>query len=1003
MQSVEKTIRLLKDKIVTEKIGVEGVYTKETSYKKGSDLPAFDGSWQPFASGQGWGETRDTHRWFYADIALPKHLKGKAVRLCVQTDKTGWDAENPQFLAYIDGECKQGLDLNHTHLRVPNKEKFTLHLYAYSGTPSPHGNNGKFASTLEIAFESIDEETQGLYYDLRVPYEIACYLETDSEEYAILLEILQNACNTVRFSPEEYARSVQNARAYLQENLYAKKWHKDNPKIACIGHTHIDIAWMWTVAQAREKAQRSFATEVDLLKHNDDFYFTSSQPYLYQAVKEEAPALYEEIRALVAQGKWEAEGAAWLEFDCNVPCGESLVRQILYGKRFFKEEFGVESKILWLPDVFGYSGALPQILKKSGVDTFVTSKISWNDTNRLPNDIFRWKGIDGSEVLGYFISTTPKRRGLPVICGTGYVSVASPAEVAGTYERFEPKRLANELICCFGHGDGGGGVTQEMIEKVRRMTKGLPGCPTTEMKTVTQTLKDMRAKNEGKPLPIWRGELYLEFHRGTYTTRAWNKKYNRLCEELLKKAEWLYTMAFVNNGTPYPKETFERLWKVVLLNQFHDILPGSSIREVYEVTDAEYAQTVDELQGMIAKAEREIARLAGKDEIVAFNPASVAFGETIVDGETRFLQVPQKGYKAFPKEKKQKSGVRFLENSLENEWYRVAFNEFGQIQTLIYKPKNRNALKDGALGNALTAYEDIPAEYDAWNIDKDYMNKSTLIDDLISKEQVESGGKRGLKFRWRYGKSEIVQTVWLHSDIDRIDFETEVDWQAEHILLKTLFPLSVNTDEAVFEIQYGTQSRSTHDNTSWEQAQFEVPAQRYAYMKEKSFGVALLNDCKYGYSAKDGLLTLSLLRSTNYPCPNADRGKHSFTYSVYCGNEDFETEVLKHAESINKPITAVCGESETGALKEYSFLSCDKENIVIDAVKVAENGKDIIVRLYEATNETCECSLRFGFHMKKAWSCDLLENTEREISTDGNGVRLKVKPFEIITLKLEIV
>ena len=992
MQKVEKTVRLIQERIILERIKINGLYKKDCAYKKGSEIPALDDTWQAFENGGHWGEKRDTHCWFFVPVCVPKNLPRENTRISVKTDKSGWDAENPQFLAYIDGKCVQGLDLNHTDIRLPEQDEFTLHLYAYSGTPACDGNNDKFASTLEVAFEIVDTETEGLYYDMSVPMDIAKYLETDSLEYAELCRILNEACQLLRFSEngDGYMQSVQKARRYLAETLYNKQWHGEDPKIACIGHTHIDIAWKWTVAQAREKAQRSFATEVALLNKNDDFRFTSSQAYLYQAVKEECPQLYEDIRRLVADGKWEAEGAAWLEFDANVPCGESLVRQIFYGKKFFKDEFGVDSKVLWLPDVFGYSASLPQILKKAGVDKFVTSKISWNDTNRLPNDMFTWQGIDGSEVLAYFISTTPKRRGLPVICGTGYVSVASPAEIAGTYERFNPKSIADELLCCFGHGDGGGGVTQAMIERVRRMSNGLPGCPTTEMKTVTQAFEDMLQKNQGKALPSWVGELYLEFHRGTYTTRASNKKYNRLCEELLKKAEWLYTLAFVRYGERYPQERFERLWKGVLLNQFHDILPGSSIREVYEDTDREYAEIVNELEEMIAQVEKKIAAETPENETVVFNPTSLT-----VDG------VPPKGYKAVGvATSPEQTRVRIQDNTLENEWYKVVFNAVGQIVELTYKPQNRSVLKAGETA-VLMAYEDNPLEYDAWNIDADCFDKGSAIADLHNVQTVRERNRGGYQFRWQYGNSTIEQTVWLYEGLDRIDFQTTVDWQAEHILLKALFPVAVNTDRAVYEIQFGTVSRSTHNNPSWDTAQFEVPAQRFAYLKENGFGVALLNDCKYGYSAKNNVLGLSLLRSSADPFRWADKGKHSFSYSLYCGNEHFETEVLKHAEKINKPLTSRQGCAKTGKLDAYSLVACDEENIVIDTVKVAENGKDIVVRLYEATNKRTECSLRFGFAVKGVYKASLLEEKEEGLSFDENGVCLKILPFEIVTLVLE--
>ena len=989
----KKLLEEIKARSVVSERKIDAIYYKETEYKKGNECAVFDETWQPFPLGGKWGEFRDTHFWFYFRVSVPEAIPGREFRLRVSTGKSGWDGENPQFLAYVNGKCMQGLDINHTFLYVESGKEAEIYLYAYSGTPSASGKNDKFASELSVSLIEIDREYEELYFDVEVPVGITEYSADDSSEYVFLSGLIEKVSEYVQLYGDD---GKKLARDFLQNELYGKKWRSFDTEIACIGHTHIDIAWMWTVLQAREKVQRSFATELSLIERNDDFRFTSSQAYLYNAVKEEAPDLYERIKKEIALKNWEAEGAAWVEFDSNVPCGESLIRQVFYGKKFFREEFGAESKVMWLPDVFGYSAALPQILVRSGVEKFVTAKISWNDTNRLPNDTFMWKGIDGTEILTHFICTTPKRKGLPVIDGTGYVSKATPAEIAGTYERFRPKSIAKELICCYGFGDGGGGVTEDMIKRIRRMKNGLPGCPPAKMTTVTETFRAMEEKLKGAELPVWKGELYLEFHRGTYTTRADNKKYNRQCERLLKQAEILCTADHIINGTAYPQNKLESLWKQVLLNQFHDILPGSSIREVYDVTDAEYKTISAELSALINDAKKRVAPKVKIDEHIVFN--MTGFIRSGAVNGIMAENVPPYGYKTVKKTDPVNS-VTAKGDILENSFYRIRFGKNGQIEEFIYKPLDRSVL-NGANGNVLTAYKDIPAEYDAWNIDKDYINYGSEIIDLKDRKIITSGGKTGFEFRWKFGNSEIKQSVVMDDGV-RVDFITEVDWHEKHVLLKALFPIAVNTDKARYEIQFGNLERTTHNNTSWDSAQFEVPAQRYAFLKENGFGFALLNDCKYGYCAKGNVLGLSLLRSPDYPCRGADEGKHEFVYSVMCGAENFENEVFREAEFLNSPLTDF--ESGTAkAAKEFSLIRSDKENVAVSAFKMADNGNGIIIRVYETIGKTTDLVLTTCFEIGEAYITNLEEKIEARIGIEHNKIKTRIRPYEIITFLLRL-
>ena len=477
-RKVNTLVEKIRPCIVETSIAISSIHYMPCGYKKNNVLPAKE-EMTPFdPSKDTWGDARDSHGWFRLEVDVPEALRGREIELSVRTELEGWDAVNPQFLVYVNGVMTQGMDTNHTTVPLEGADHYVIHLYGYSG---PQTSHLRFFADIRV----IRSEVRKLYYDLEVPLRLFDYLEDDSYEYAQILTYLDHAVtllNMLVLPSEEFLASVKEASAYIQKEFYGKFCRKNEITAVCIGHTHIDIAWLWTVAQTREKAQRSFATVINLMKRYPEYKFMSSQAYLYKAVKEEAPELYEEIKKMIAAGRWEVEGAMWVEADCNLSSGESLVRQVMHGKQFFKDEFGVDSHVLWLPDVFGYSAALPQILRKSGVDWFVTSKISWNDTNQMPCDIFSWRGIDGTEINSYFMTAQPKVRGQKPVRGTFYTPDTLPATLAGTYERMQQKALTNEAIVTFGFGDGGGGPTADQLEILRRAERGIPGTNHSEIR-----------------------------------------------------------------------------------------------------------------------------------------------------------------------------------------------------------------------------------------------------------------------------------------------------------------------------------------------------------------------------------------------------------------------------------------------------------------------------------------------------------------------------------------
>jgi len=503
--------------------------------------------------------------------------------------------------------------------------RYRIVLSAYTGDQN---FNLKFQAALKV----LDRRTEDYYYDLSVPYEVACLLQEDDQAYIQIITSLNESLNLLDFrkeGSEEYYASMENARLYLQREFYDKYCGEANtPVVYCVGHTHIDCAWMWTLKVTEDKAVRSFSTVLELMRRYPEYRFMSSQPQLYKYVKKNAPEIYEQIRERVREGRWEPEGGMFVEADCNLASGESLIRQLLYGQRFFEEEFGVKNRILWLPDVFGYSAALPQIMKKCGLEYFMTTKINWSEFNKMPCDTFWWEGIDGTRVLTHFIPTRDYNKETggsnKSKYFTTYNGYINPSQVKGSWARYSQKYLNQEVLMAFGYGDGGGGPTADMLESQRRLAKGIPGCPPrTRMSTAGeffQTLEE--SAGDGKYMPSWVGELYLEYHRGTYTSMGRNKRYNRKSEFALENAESFGVMSSLLAGEEYPREILDECWEAVMRNQFHDILPGSSIKEVYDDSKEEYEAVLKAGEQMISRELEAVADRIGTEAgtVVVFNP-----------------------------------------------------------------------------------------------------------------------------------------------------------------------------------------------------------------------------------------------------------------------------------------------------------------------------------------------------------------------------------------------
>ena len=1006
---IEDRIRVFLEELerLIVKTGVpqNGFLYKECGYKSGNELPQIDGTFREFVTYKDrWAGECDKHAWFYKKVTVPESFAEGEAELSIASDATvGWADVNPQFIAYVNGKLVQGIDKNHREIFLDGPGTYEIYLYAYTGSVFPE--HVDFIATLRL----VDKKIKKLYYDLKVPFEILEFEDENSRNYFEIKKHINNAVNLIDMRnpySEEFYSSIERAEEYIQNEFYGKYCREGEIHAICIGHTHIDVAWEWTLAQTREKTLRSFSTVLALMKKYPEYKFMSSQPQLYKFLMEESPELYEEVKEMVKQGRWEVEGGMWVEADCNLSSGESLVRQFLYGKRFMQKEFGVESKILWLPDVFGYSAALPQIMKKCGIDKFITSKIGWNESNKMPYDAFMWHGIDNTEIFTYFMTAQDKVRGQEPATNVTYNAKLNANQLRGAYDRFQQKELYDDVLITFGFGDGGGGPTAKDLEMYDRLKTGIPGTSTAVMGYAGDFLEDVKTKTENNPhMPHWNGELYLEFHRGTYTSQAKNKKYNRTSEFMFEKAETISLINEYLTGAAYPKEKMQAAWETILLNQFHDIIPGSSIHEVYEVSHEQYRDIQLTGTEIIENALEKLADgVCADNGVLVYNPNSFVSSSAVKfgDGYIYAENIPPKGYKVIVPEE-EKSRIMLSNNTVENKFFKLSLDENGNFSSIFDKRNNREVLKKGAKGNVFTVYEDYPREYDNWEISSYYTEKHWDITDLQSVEPVYEGERAGLRITRKYNQSIIVQTIFVYEHIDKIDFDTFIDWKESHLVLKTAFPVDVNTNKATYDIQFGSVERPTHKNTSWDAARFEVCAHKYCDLSEYGYGVSLLNDCKYGHAIHDGVMTLTLLKCGTFPDPLADKCEHKFTYSLYPHSNDYrEAGTIQKAYELNVPMTAVKVSENKGTLPcEFSLLSADAENIIFETAKQAEDSEDIILRGYECFNKRTDVTLTFGLPVKSAYICDMLENEETEIPVTDGKISISFKPFEIITVKLK--
>jgi alpha-mannosidase len=988
--------------------------------------------WQEVPAHTYWGGA-DFHFVLENTFAVPPNFDPDSPAALFLPLGDAGDFSHPEALAFIDGVPYAGADRHHQEiLLAPAHRDGRAHQLTLEGwTGRLQGGSGAQLLMGDCAVTQIDAPTREFVAAARTALQTADLLAETEPAKARLYNALDAAFKVLDtrepFGKAFYA-SVPEALRVLRAGIVRAGPPLD-ADIVAVGHAHIDVAWLWPLAQTRRKARHTFYNVLRLMEHFPDFHFTQSQPQLYDFVRRDDPALFRQIQGRVAEGRWEPIGGSWVEMDCNVTGPESLARQFLLGRTFFREHFGADATapVLWLPDVFGYAWSLPQLIKQAGLDYFFTIKIGWNQVNDFPYDSFWWQGLDGTQVLTHFSTTpgAPWDGGSPDLydCAT-YNAHLDAFAALGSWVKLKHKESQRTMLMSYGYGNGGGGPTREMNENAREL-QTFPAQPRVQQGTVRDFFQRLEEES-GDDLPTWNGELYLEVHRGTYTTQGRTKRANRKSEFLLHDAEFLAAWAaLLDPDYDYPAETFREAWQLVCLNQFHDIIPGSSIGAVYEDAAAQYADVRALGEDARDAALEVIAARAGGD-VVLVNPTGfrrddlVLWHGTLPEGR-RFAgdvrtQTVEDGtliggvtlapYSVQTLEFAPEAGQRDAEthltvapDCLENAFVRVELNAAGDITRIYDKTEGREVLAPGAVANQFQAFEDRPVNWDAWDIDIFYDDKRFLAEPADAIRVAERGPLRAaIEIRRRILHSSYVQRLSLAYNSSRLDCETVIDWRERHILLKAAFPVDILAPRARYEIQWGHVERPTHRNTSWDWARFETAAQKWVDLREGGYGVALLNDCKYGHDSRDNVIRISLLRSPTAPDPEADQGEHRFTYSLYPHAGVAPYAIAQQAYALNDPVLARKADRVDGT--SLAPLVTASPGVIVETVKRAEDGRGLIIRAYESNRRRGPVTLEFGFPVETAYLTNLLEEEQRPLEVAGETVHLDVRPFQILNVRI---
>ncbi|MCD9141199.1 alpha-mannosidase [Streptomyces albireticuli] len=954
----------------------------------------------PVEVGAEWGPPWGTS-WFTVAGRVPDAWAGRTVEalldLGFDENMTGFQCEGLVYRP--DGSPVKGLNPRNQWVRigghdgtVAGGEEVLLHIEASANPvildyrpfrPTELGDRetADAAPRYRLArmdLAVLDRTVWELVRDLEVLGELMTELSPDSPRRWEILRAVERALDAVDL--QDVGGTAARAREKLAPALAAPA-HASAHRISAVGHAHIDSAWLWPLRETVRKVARTTANMTELLEDEPEFVYAMSQAQQFAWVKEHRPEVYAGVKKAVAEGRFVPVGGMWVESDTNMPGSEALARQFVHGKRFFLEEFGIESEEVWLPDSFGYSAALPQLVRLAGAKWFLTQKISWSRTNKFPHHTFWWEGLDGTRVFTHF----------PPI--DTYNSQLSGQELAHAVRNFQEKGGATRSLAPTGWGDGGGGTTRETLARAKRLAD-LEGSARVVFEKPSAFFE--KAQAEYAQAPVWVGELYLELHRATLTSQARTKRGNRRAEHLLREAELWAATAAVRTGFAYPYERLDRIWKTVLLHQFHDILPGTSIAWVHREAAATYAAVAAELEEIVGGA---LAALAGDGTgggTVVFNAAPHGRGGTPAHAAR---PVPDEA--AAPVTAGPRAGGGFV---LDNGLLRAEVDGRGLVVSVYDHTAERETVAPGAAANLLQLHQDFPNMWDAWDVDLFYRNTVTDLTDVETLELTAEGAVRVVR---AFGASRVEQLLSLPGGARRLDVETEVDWHETEKFLKAAFPLDLHADRTAAETQFGHLYRPTHTNTSWEAAKFEACAHRFVHLEEPGWGVAVVNDSTYGYdvtravrdasSGAAGTTTtvrLSLLRAPRFPDPRTDQGVHRFRYALVPNAS--VGDAVREGYLINLPERRVAGSAAVAPL-----VRVDDDAVVVSAVKLADDGSgDVVVRVYESLGGRARAVLTPGFAPGAVSVCDLLERPSGTVAAEGGRVSLTLRPFEIVTLRI---
>lgn len=951
-------------------------------------------TYRPAAVGDPWGPAWGT-RWFEFTGEVPAEWADLPVEAVIDlgfgTSGPGFSAEGLVYRP--DGTAVKGLNPRNQWLRVDSRVtdgdrvRFFVEAAAnpiIAGPVTPLGDkatagNEPLYRLVTAQLSVFDETVWELVQDLEVLDELMRQLPVDQPRRFEILRALATALDVIDVT--DVSGTAAAAREVVAPVLAAPA-NASAHRLSAVGHAHIDSAWLWPLRETVRKVARTAANTVNLMDDHPEYIFAMSQAQQLAWIAEHRPDVFERVKEKIADGQFVPVGGMWVESDTNMPGSEAMARQFVHGKRYFLEEFGIDTPEVWLPDSFGYSAALPQLVKLSGSRWFLTQKISWSATNRFPHHSFWWEGIDGTRVFTHF----------PPI--DTYNAEFTGEQVAHAVRNFRDKGGASRSLVPFGHGDGGGGPTREMLARAARLAD-LEGSATVEIVKPAEFFAEAEA--EYSDAPVWVGELYLELHRGTYTSQARTKQGNRRSEHLLREAELWAATAALRTDFVYPYDALDRLWKIVLLHQFHDILPGSSIAWVHQEAARTYAAVAEELTGIVESAQRALAGEGDRGLIFNAAPHSrsgvSAGGAAIRDGAADPVVVTDT-----------EVGDLIIDNGL----VRVVVDPAGLVTSVYDQVVERETVAPGQVANLLQVHPDLPNYWDAWDVDSFYRNRVT---DLVEADSVElsyvSHDKVTVEVTRSFGQSTVTQLISLSAGVGRLDLVTEVDWHETEKFLKAAFPIDIRAEASAAETQFGHLKRPTHTNTSWEAAKFEICAHRFIHLAEPGWGAAVVNDSTYGHDVTrqvrdDGGTTttvrLSLLRAPRFPDPQTDQGVHRFGYALVPGASVLDA--VREGYRINLPERVVPGAAPVDPL-----ITVNNDQVVVTAVKLADDRSgDVVVRLYEAIGGRATARLSASAEVVSAVETDLLERESTGVDCEliEGGVALKLRPFQILTLRLKL-